>query len=82
MDRSTPQIALSRVAKELNIRKQVSVHTLRHSYATHLLEAGVNLRLIQHYLGHTSLKATMIYLHVTSLGQERARSLIEGVMAE
>jgi integrase/recombinase XerD len=82
MTRSTPQIAMSRVVEELNFHKRVSIHTLRHSYATHLLEAGVNLRLIQHYLGHKSLKTTMVYLHVTSLGQERARSLIEGVMAE
>jgi integrase/recombinase XerD len=73
---------MTRVLEELKFRKAVSIHTLRHSYATHLLEAGVNLRLIQHYLGHTSLKTTMVYLHVTSLGQERARSLIEGVMAE
>jgi integrase/recombinase XerD len=76
------QTVMSRVVQELNIRKAVSIHTLRHSYATHLLEAGVNLRLIQHYLGHTSLRTTMVYLHVTSLGHERARSLIEGVMAE
>src|SRR3954452_5158687 len=49
----------------------------RHSYATHLLEAGVTLRLIQQYLGHSSLQATMIYLHLTSLGQERARATID-----
>ena len=42
-------------------KKAVSVHTLRHSYATHLLEAGVNLRSIQQYLGHTSLETTMVY---------------------
>jgi len=82
MERSTPQRPMSRVVQELDFRKAVSIHTLRHSYATHLLEAGVNLRLIQHYLGHNSLKTTMVYLHVTSLGQERARSLIENVMAE
>ena len=81
MNPTTVQEAMARVVEELGFRKVVSTHTLRHSYATHLLEAGVNLRLIQHYLGHSSLKTTMVYLHVTSLGQERARTLIEGVMA-
>jgi integrase len=52
------------------------------SYATHLLEAGVNLRLIQKYLGHSSLQATTIYLHLTSLGQEQARATIEALMSE
>jgi integrase/recombinase XerD len=55
---------------------------LRHSYATHLLEAGINLRLIQQYLGHGSLQATMIYLHLTSLGQEQARATINTLMSE
>jgi integrase/recombinase XerD len=47
-----------------------------------LLEAGINLRLIQQYLGHSSLKATMIYLHLTSLGQEQARDTINRLMSE
>ena len=64
------------------MRDEQCVETLRHSYATHLLEAGVNLRLIQQYLGHSSLQATMIYLHLTSLGQEQARATIEKMMAE
>ena len=76
------QQAMRRVVQELNFRKTVTIHTLRHSYATHLLEAGVNLRLIQQYLGHSSLQTTMVYLHVTSLGQEQARAVLEGLMAE
>jgi integrase/recombinase XerD len=74
--------AMRRVVRELNLRKAISIHTLRHSYATHLLEAGVNLRLIQRYLGHSSLQTTVVYLHVTSLGQEQARSVIESLMTE
>ena len=69
---------MRRVVQELGFRKRITIHTLRHSYATHLLEAGVNLRLIQQYLGHSSLQATTIYLHLTSLGQEQARATIAG----
>lgn len=74
------QGAMRRVVKELGFRKTVRIHTLRHSYATHLLEAGVNLRLIQQYLGHSSLQTTMVYLHLTSTGQEQARDTIERIM--
>jgi site-specific recombinase XerD len=62
------------------LKRGVSVHTLRHSYATHLLEAGVNLRVIQQNLGHSSLETTMVYLHLTRKGHEDAYALIDGLM--
>jgi site-specific recombinase XerD len=63
-------------------KKGVSVHTLRHSYATHLLEAGVNLRVIQKNLGHANIETTMIYLHLTTKGMEDAYRIINSVMGE
>lgn len=61
-------------------KKNVSIHTLRHSYATHLLEAGVNLRVIQRYLGHANIETTLVYLHLTRKGDEDAYRLIEALM--
>ena len=61
-------------------KKGVAIHTLRHSYATHLLEAGVNLRAIQPYMGHAQLETTILYLHLTQKGQEDAYPLINYVM--
>ncbi len=57
-------------------KRRVTIHTLRHSYATHMLEAGVNLRVIQRYLGHAVLQTTMVYLHLTTKGQEDAFEII------
>jgi site-specific recombinase XerD len=80
MTRSSVQKAMSRVAHDLEFKKAISIHSLRHSYATHLLEAGVNLRLIQQYLGHSSLLSTMVYLHLTTASQEQAVTRIETLM--
>ncbi len=80
MPKNSVQGALRRVVRQLGLKKRVSVHTLRHSYATHLLEAGVNLRQIQHYLGHRSLQTTTLYLHLTSHGQEHALATLEHLM--
>ncbi len=80
MAKASVQGALRRVLKQLKIIKRVSIHTLRHSYATHLLEAGVNIRRIQQYLGHSSLNSTMVYLHLTTQGHEHAYDIINSLM--
>lgn len=80
MIKSSVQGALRRVLKQLCIQKRISIHTFRHSYATHLLEAGVNIRRIQQYLGHASLQTTMIYLHLTTQGHENAYGIIDDLM--
>jgi site-specific recombinase XerD len=54
-------------AAKAGIKKRVSFHTLRHCFATHLLETGVNLRIIQEFMGHTSLKTTANYLHLVNI---------------
>jgi hypothetical protein len=81
MPRSTVQGALRRVVRELRLHKRISVHTLRHSWATHALEAGVNLRLIQRYLGHRSLQTTTLYLHLTKAGEAEAYRRINELMS-
>lgn len=80
MAKASVQGALRRVVVQLGLKKAIHMHTLRHSYATHLLEAGVNLRLIQQYLGHSSLQTTTVYLHLTTQGQEQARATIDKLM--
>jgi len=80
MSESGMQRAFREALKAAGIHKPATVHTLRHSYATHLLEAGVNLRIIQSYLGHASPKTTSIYTHLTSITEAQTRDTIEKIV--
>ena len=74
------QKALQRALKRSGVHKRAHVHTLRHSYATHLLEAGVPLQLIQEYLGHSSPRTTSLYTHLTRQIRDAALDPINRLM--
>lgn len=79
---STLQKTFTAARADAGLTKQASIHTLRHSYATHLLEAGISLRTIQHVLGHRSLRTTEIYMHVTQPGLERLQETVDRLMVD
>ncbi len=72
------QSAFGYALRKSGVNKRASVRSLRHSYATHLVEENVNLRLIQAYLGHQSPKTTAIYTHLTEVSESKANSIING----
>jgi len=82
MDVSGVQRAFRAALGDSGLQKQATVHTLRHSYATHLLEAGISLRLIQAYLGHNSPKTTTRYTHLTPQTQLAAIEVINQLSAD
>jgi site-specific recombinase XerD len=80
LDRSGVQTAMKKVVKGLNFKKNISCHSLRHSYATHLLDAGVDLLELQKILGHANLLTTSKYTHLTRHKTQRAEEHINGIM--
>jgi len=79
---TTLQKTFTAARSDARIEKNASIHTLRHSYATHLLESGVSLRTIQQVLGHKSMRTTELYMHVTQPGTERLQEIVDRLMAD
>ncbi len=82
MSKSSVQDAFHAALKKSGNNKRASVHTLRHSWATHLLEAGVNLRLIQEWLGHSSPATTSVYTHLTVKAEQLGATTINQLMSD
>ena len=76
---STVQRAVKQAGGRAGIRKPVTCHVFRHSFATHLLETGADIRTIQQLLGHSDVRTTMIYTHVVQRGALGARSPLDGM---
>lgn len=80
INKSVLQKAVSNANKKANIIKRVSPHTLRHSFATHLLENGENIRMLQTLLGHKDVKTTEIYTHVMQKNHDSIKSPLDDIL--
>jgi integrase/recombinase XerD len=76
MDRGGLQKSIRVICKDCGINKHISVHSLRHCYGAHLVESGLNLRAIQHEMGHECPKTTAIYTQLTEVTQQKTDAII------
>lgn len=79
MDESIVRKAVKTAVRRAGIPKHTTCHTFRHSFATHLLEAGFDIRTVQELLGHKNVKTTMIYTHVLNRGGKGVRSPVDAL---
>jgi site-specific recombinase XerD len=82
IDDTTLQKTFSAACADAKLVRHATIHTLRHSYATHLVEAGISLRTVQDILGHSSLRTTEVYMHVTVPGRERVHEVVNQLMRD
>ena len=75
--KSCPHLAFERTRKKLGIKKRLTFHSLRHSFATHMLEAGVDIRTIQILMGHATINSTAAYLHIAQKRLSSSKSPLD-----
>ena len=71
------QLVFKNAMKKAKVNKTIGIHGLRHSYATHLIESGADIRLLQELLGHNSVKTTQIYTHITDVSKSKVKSPLD-----
>ena len=81
MDESGLQKAFRKAVQAAGVTKHATIHSLRHSWATHLIESGVSVRVVQLWMGHTSPTTTAIYTHLTQQSEERAAKALDDLTA-
>ncbi len=79
MGERSVQYVINEALQKTDIKKKVSMHTLRHSFATHLMEDGIDIHSIQHLLGHSDIRTTIVYLHVAQIKPRLAHSPLDSL---